>query len=126
MANPISKLQERDTCLALTFLMLLIWLFTRDEKCIFVGMGILLFGMVWSTGMRPFARVWFGCSILLGKIMSKVLLSLVYMLLVLPVALIRRLLGKDAMGLKQFGSTQQSSFVVREHTFVEDDLVHPY
>lgn len=126
MFSKITKLQERDTCLALAFLLLLLWLFTRNEIFVFASMAMLLFGMVWSTGMKPFAYVWFGLSMLLGKVMSKVLLSIVYILLVLPVAFVRRLIGKDALGLKRFGSHSDSCFVKREHTFVAQDLVNPY
>lgn len=122
----ITKLQERDSCLAFTFLCLLLWLFNHKIAFIYTAMGIVLFGMIWPSGLRPLAYVWFGLGLLLGKVMSKVVLSVVYVMLLLPVALVRRLMGKDSLGLLRFCSDQQSCFVVREHTYQAKDLVNPY
>lgn len=126
MLSTITKLQERDTCLAFAFFMLLIWLLTQNETFIFCSMGILLLGMLWPTGFRPLAFVWFGLSVCIGKIISKLLLSIVFILLVLPMATLRRLMGKDTLCLKRFGTRSNSYFVRREHTFVAQDLVNPY
>lgn len=126
MPKTITPLQERDTCLALTLVLLLIWLFTGKVGFVYAGMAMLVYGMVWSRGMRPLARLWFGLSLLLGTVMGKVLLSIVYVLLVLPVALVRRAMGKDSLGLGSFKKGDASLFVVRDHRFVADDISHPY
>ena len=125
MAN-ISKVQERDTCLALTFLLLLIWLFVGKTVFVYMAMALLLFGMVWPGGMRPLAVGWFGLSHLLGKVMSTVLLSMVFFLVLLPVACVRRIMGKDALRLYQWRKDPGSCFVVREHVYTKEDLEHPY
>lgn len=122
----ITTIQERDTCLALTFLLLLIWFFTRHEEMIYAAMAFLLVGMIWSAAMRPLAFLWFGLSNVLGKVMSCVLLSVVYLLIVLPVAALRRLMGKDALRLRQWRSGSDSCFIVREHIYTAEDLKHPY
>lgn len=122
----ITRIQERDTCLALTFLLLLIWFFTRHAELIYAAMAFLLVGMIWSAAMRPLAFLWFGLSNVLGKIMSCVLLSVVYLVIVLPVAVVRRLMGKDSLRLRQWRSGSESCFVVREYSYTAEDLKHPY
>ena len=122
----ITRIQERDTCLALTFLLLLIWFFMRHEEIIYAAMVFLLVGMIWSAAMRPLAFLWFGLSNVLGRIMSSVLLSVVYLLIVLPVAVLRRLMGKDALRLRQWRSGTGTCFVAREHSYTSEDLKHPY
>lgn len=122
----ITRIQERDTCLALTFLLLLIWFFTRHEEIIYAAMVFLLVGMIWSAAMRPLAFFWFGLSNVLGKVMSSVLLSVVYLLIVLPVAVLRRLMGKDTLRLRQWRSSTDSCFITREHSYTAEDLNHPY
>ncbi len=62
------------------------------------------------------------------------LLTVIYVCLVLPVALLRRLLGKDAMRLRQYRPQERreaagdaaSAFVVREHQYDAEDLRAPY
>ena len=122
----ISKIQERDTCLALTFLLLLIWLFTKNAHVVYAAMLLLLIGMVAPVSMKPLAWAWFGLSRLLGQVMSRVLFGIVYLLLVLPMGLIRRLLGKDALLLKLWKQGDASCFVERAHVFTAEDLKNPY
>ena len=122
----ITPLQCRDSCLALTFLLLLIWFFAENAYLVYAAMLLLLIGMVAPVSMKSLAWAWFGLSHLLGQVMSRVLFSIVYLLLVLPVGLIRRLLGKDALRLKLWKQSDASCFVERAHVFTAEDLKNPY
>ncbi len=126
LKQTITPLQCRDTALALAFLSLLIWLFVGVPQWIYASMGILLLAMVWPSAMTWPARFWFGLSHILGAVMSKVLLGCIYLCVLMPIALVRRMLGKDPMAVRQWKASQGSAFVVREHTFVSDDVKHPY
>lgn len=121
----ITKLQERDVCLALTFLFLVLWYFFNTPILVYLAMAILLLGMVWPTVMRPFAVVWFGAAHRIGKLMSIILLTFVWFILVLPVGTARRVMGKDAMHLKWWRKGM-SALVVREHIYGKQDLINPY
>jgi len=122
----ISKIQERDTCLALTFLLLFIWFFIKNAYLVYTAMLLLLIGMIVPVSMKPLAWAWFGLSHLLGQVMSRALLGLVYLVFVLPMGRIRRLLGKDALRLKLWKQSGSSSFVKRVHVFTAEDLKNPY
>jgi hypothetical protein len=122
----ITPLQCRDTCLALSFLLLLIWFFIKNVYLVYATMLLLLIGMVVPAFMKPPAWVWFGLSHLLGQVMSRVLFGIIYLLLVLPMGLIRRLLGKDSLRLKRWKQSDASCFVERPHIFSAEDLKHPY
>jgi hypothetical protein len=122
----ITPIQCRDTCLALSFLLLLLWLFTQNAYLVHATMLLLLIGMLVPASMKPLAWAWFGFSHLLGQVMSRVLFSLVYLLLVLPMGLFRRLLGKDSMRLKLWKQGNASCFVERAHVFDAEDLKNPY
>lgn len=126
MGMNISKLQERDSCLALVFLILIFWLFWRVDWLVFAAMAALLLGMVWPASMRPFAVFWFGLSHVLGNVMSRVLLTVVWLALVVPVGLARRMLGKDSMRLKEWRGGDGSVFVIRDHIYKPEDLQNPY
>ncbi len=87
---------------------------------------LLVTNLVCPVAYRVFARVWFGLSRLLGLVMSKVILALVFFLLVIPVGLARRLLGYDSLNLKKWKLDGSSVFKVRDHTFGPEDLNRPY
>ncbi len=126
----ITPIQCRDTALAFAFLSLLIWIFTKEVNFIYATMFIVLWAMIWPSSWKLPARLWFGFSHVLGFFMSKVLLSIIYILILMPVAIVRHMLGKDSLGLKKFTGTAEakktSAFVVREHTFTKEDLENPY
>ncbi len=126
LKSKITPIQCRDTALAFAFLSLLIWFFVRETYLVYTCMGIVLLAMIWPSSMVWPARFWFGFSHIIGTVMSKVLLSIIYGLILMPVSLVRRIMGKDSMQRKAYRATQGSAFVVREHTYSKDDLTHPY
>jgi len=75
---------------------------------------------------RPLAVLWLGLSDLLGAIVSKVLLSIVFFGIVTPIGIVRRLLGKDSLKLRAFKAGSDSVMLERNHTFVAADLERPY
>lgn len=125
-ARCASPLQERDTCLALTFLLLLFWIFFRWTPLIWGAMGMLLLGMTVPAALRPAAWLWFGLARALGAVTSRLVLTVVYVAVLLPVALIRRLLGKDDLKLALWKRGTGSCFLRREHVFCPEDFRHPY
>ena len=74
----------------------------------------------------PFAIFWYGFSGLLGDVMSRILLTIIYFVIVLPVGLIRRLSGRDTLKLKDFKRSAGSVMQQRNHTFVKADLEKPF
>jgi hypothetical protein len=74
----------------------------------------------------PFTFIWLNVSNLFGKIISKVLLAIIFFLFVLPVGYFRKISGKDNLNLKKFKKSGQSVFINRDHTFTKDDMIHPY
>jgi hypothetical protein len=56
----------------------------------------------------------------LGRVSNTVLLTLIFFLVLTPMGLFRRLLGKG--GMLHVREGQQSNFTDREHTFTEKDM----
>ena len=74
----------------------------------------------------PFAIIWFGFSKLLGTIVSKIILAIVYLIMLIPIGVLRRMMGKDSLRLKQFKKSGTSVMNERNHRFTSDDIVNPY
>jgi hypothetical protein len=74
----------------------------------------------------PLAVGWFALGRALGLVTTTVLLTGLFGLLVIPVAFLRRRLGKDPMRLRSFGQGTDSVFVVRNHRYTASDLQHPF
>lgn len=118
--------KHTDTAMALAFLSLVIGHLTQERGFLAAATLILLAAMIHAPLFHWPARIWFGLSHLLGGIVSKILLVIIFFLIVTPIALIRRLSGRDSLQLSQWKRDGGSVFVVREHTYAADDLTKPY
>ena len=61
------------------------------------GVALVLLGLAAPTVLRPVYRVWMGLAVVLGAVMTRVLLTLVFALLVVPIGLALKLAGKDLL-----------------------------
>ena len=118
--------QARDTGLAMVLICLLLAYWGGRPGLVPGAIALLLLTMVWPRAFQPLAGVWFGLSRLLGHVVSKVILTVVFFFLVTPVGLVRRLLGADALQLKKWKQGRGSVFTVREGATQPQDLAHPY
>ena len=126
MPKKISQDQCKDTGLALVLICLMIALFKRSFSPLGPAVGVLVLTMTVPMLLKPLARLWFAFSHGLGQIMSTVLLSIVFFVVVTPLAWFRRLLGRDAMRLKGWRQGRESAFVLREHVITPEDLEKPF
>lgn len=67
----------------------------------FLALLFLCITLVNPSWFRPLNRYWFALSLSLGKIVSPIVLSIIFYGLIVPVALITRLLGRDVLLLKR-------------------------
>lgn len=125
-SNPISDGQAKDTGMAMVLIFLLIGIFADNRLSLSAALVLLIVNMIWPPLFKPVARLWIGLSFLLGTVMSKVLLTVVFFLVVTPVGIVRKWLGADAMQLKQWKTDTSSVFNVRRKIYRPADLEKPY
>ncbi|MDA7741670.1 SxtJ family membrane protein [Pelagibacteraceae bacterium] len=65
-----------------------------------VAIIFLIMGITKSRFLTPFNIAWIKFGELLGVIISPLIMSLVYFLVVLPIGILMRVLGKDLLSLK--------------------------
>jgi Saxitoxin biosynthesis operon protein SxtJ len=122
----ITKDQSRDTGMAVVLLLLLIFASKKREGYLLAAIVLHVVNMAVPQIYKPVAVVWLGFSDLLGAVMSRVLLSIVFFAVVTPIAIFRRLVGKDSLKLRAFKASKDSVMVERNHTFIGRDLERPY
>jgi len=124
--NKLTTEQCKDTGMAMVLVLLLVTLIFKREIFIFCAIAVQVLNMVAPQVYRPFAIIWFGISHLLGTIVSKVILSVAFFFLVVPVGVLRRILGKDSLRLRAFKAGTESVMHERGHTFTGEDIKKPY
>lgn len=112
--------------MALTLALMLVGYFYEWNALTGWAILVLLAAMLVPRVFAPLAILWFGLGHALGFVMSRVLLGFIFFLILLPVGLIRRLLGADAMQRRRWKRGDESVFSLRDHAYTADDLEKPY
>jgi hypothetical protein len=118
--------QAKDTGMAMVLICLLLGYFGKFPKFLGVSIALLLLTMTWPKVFRPLAGLWFGLSHLMGQVVSKIVLTVIFFVVVTPVGLIRRLMGADSLQLKKWKKGTDSVFVERQGAIQDKDLLNPY
>lgn len=124
--STVTNEQSKDTGLALLLIFLLLGYFTGITTYYKIGIVVLFLVMIYPGLFYPFAKVWFSFSNLLGSIMSKIVLTITYFLIVMPIAMIRKLAKIDNLKLNQFHRGTESVMIKREHVYNKSDIENPY
>ena len=126
ITDRVTRDQAKDSGLAIILILVLVQFFTGDLRLNITILVVLVLVMTAPDLFRPFAVVWFGFSRIMGSVASKVMFSILFVLLVIPVGLIRRLMGKDRLQLKEWKAGTDSVFSTREHKFGPEDIDKPF
>ena len=65
-----------------------------------VSLIFLILGILNSKFLLPINKIWFRFGIFLGKIISPLIMGMIFFLVVTPIGLLMKLFGKDVLNLK--------------------------
>ena len=86
------------------FLLISVYLLLNNDPIyywfLFVSFIFLVLGLMNSKILSPLNLLWFKFGILLGKIVSPVVMGIIFFLVVTPISIILKIFGKDILNLK--------------------------
>ena len=77
-------------------------IYSKDIRIwsLLISLIFLILGLINSRILTPLNKLWFKFGILLGKIVSPIIMGIIFFLVVTPIGFIMRILGKDVLSLK--------------------------
>lgn len=112
--------------MAAVLILLLITWFTANIAWVIPAIVALILTMTVPVIFKPLSVLWFGLANALGHVVSTLILSILFFVVLMPIGLIRKMGGADALRLKDWRNGDASAFVVREHLYTAEDLEKPY
>ena len=67
---------------------------------VILSLIFLVLGLLNSKILNPLNQIWFKFGVLLGRIISPLIMAIIFFFVVTPIGLIMRILGKDLVNLK--------------------------
>ncbi|MGF6848204.1 multisubunit Na+/H+ antiporter MnhG subunit [Chitinophaga sp. W3I9] len=101
-------------------------LYFRDFRLVTIALLLLLITLLAPRLFYPLAVIWLGIGKVLGEVNIRILLTLVFILVVVPVGLWRKWRGKDTLQLRGFKKEKGSVMVTRNHVYTKEDLLHTF
>jgi hypothetical protein len=92
----------------------------------YAALGLLLIGLLFRRLAVKLSVLWLSFAAVLGAVNSKILLTVIYYLVLVPVALIYRRIHGSPMNLGRGNDSQRSYWTVRDHRFEPRDLERPW
>lgn len=93
------------------------WPIMRGQTPHWWGLGgatvLLVAALAWPGVLRPLNRLWFNFGELLHRIVTPVILGVVYLTTIIPVGLVMRMLGKDPLQ-RSFEPDRESYWIDRD------------
>ena len=88
----------------IVFLLISLYPLTNHENIriwsLIISLIFLILGLLNSKILNPFNKLWFKFGMILGRIISPIIMIIIFFLVVTPIALIMKLLKKDLLNLK--------------------------
>ena len=87
------------------FLIIALWPLINDENIrlwsLIVSIIFLILGIINSKILTPLNNLWFKFGLFLGKIVSPIVMGIIFFFIVTPTGIIMRIIGKDILNLKR-------------------------
>jgi hypothetical protein len=115
-----SVLKTYETIVVLAFVSLAAGLWFRQPVCLYVALTLLFLVLFLKKAASWVAWVWLQFARFLGTINTNIILTLIFFLILTPLAFCYRLFHGDFMSIKQ--KPQTSNWHPRDHTYTKSDL----
>ena len=88
----------------IVFLLIAIFPLLNQEEIriwsLIISILFLILGLLNSKILTPLNKLWFRFGLFLGKIISPIIMGVIFFLVVTPIGLLMRLFGKDVLNIK--------------------------
>ena len=88
----------------IVFLLIALYPLINEENfrlwSLVISLIFLVLGLINSQILTPLNKLWFKFGILLGKIVSPIIMGIIFFFVVTPIGFIMRAIGKDLINLK--------------------------
>ena len=102
------------------FLIVGLWPLMREESpkiwLLIISIFFMVLGIMNSKLLTPLNKVWFKIGIFLGNLVAPIIMGIIFFLVVTPIGLIMKIIGKDLLQ-KKYDKKKKSYWIKRDGSF---------
>lgn len=122
----ITRQKSLEACLAISTGLAVIYYFTDNKYLLYTAIGVGVIGLLSKFLSRQIAWFWFKLAEVLGKINGFLLLSILFFILLTPIAWLMKIFKKDSLKLKKRLDKNGSYYIDRSYEFTSKDIENPW
>lgn len=119
----MKQINSGRTILTIVVGFLMLFLFFEKNWMIYAALAIGVLSLVSIFMSDWIVKIWYGIARILGFVNSRILLSVIYYIILLPLSLVNKLSTKQAVILNK---GLKSYFVERNHRYIKEDFEKPW
>jgi hypothetical protein len=119
----MDKTKRLETVLVIVLGLVAIYWFKKHNALLVAAIVIGVSALLVPAAAQGIHWCWMQLSRIMGAVSGRVLLTVVYVLVLLPMAVVARWSGKGNLRMKAGGD---SYFKERNHTYTKEDIIHPW
>ena len=119
MKRKNDKSKALETILVLVGALIILDWSTHKKIFLLLALILIMIATVSDSATAYISRAWLKLAELMGTVMSKLLLSLIFFVVLMPAALLYRFFGKDNLQLKK---KEGSYYYSRDHVYLKNDI----
>jgi uncharacterized membrane protein len=116
--------EEKDSVIAVIILLLLLFFYFKQKYWIYTALSVAVISLLVSGFAFYLHKLWSTVSEILGRVSGTIILTLIFIFILFPTALLKRLFGKKDILLND--KNLKSVFLERNHKYTATDLSNPW
>jgi hypothetical protein len=120
METQVTRARQIETMAVFALVLLLLEIKFHRQALVYGAIAFLLVALFVPSLARVIASGWTKLSLMIAHVNNRIILTIIFYLVLAPLACLYRLFHKDPLGLDQKES--ESFFCERNHTYCREDL----
>lgn len=125
MSEGVNIKKTSDTIMVLAFAAIIFWFLTALKILIFIAAILLFLGIFFKEVAQKISSYWLKFAEIVGGLNSKIILSVIFYAILLPISLMYRCFNKDSLSIKR-NAAKKTYWHKRDYNFSSSDLENPW
>lgn len=104
--------------------LIIIYLISHNDVFLIIGLSLGIVVLLFNKSAEYISKFWYGIGELLGKIISPLILAIIFYFFLFPLSLLYRIGKKDPLAIKR--KERISIWRQRDHLFTKTDMEKPF
>ena len=125
-SKKVTKEEAKDVGLAFSLVFLVVGYLKSYDYFLVLAIVTSIANIIIPSIYTPFVLPLRRIGDIVGGYVTKIMLSILFMIMVTPLGILLRIFGKDPLQLRKWKKDSSSVFVVRDHMFDSEEIERPY